>query len=518
MDHHETASPGVVGIDSRYPNAGPNASIFQELAFPSGLRVKNRLFRSNVSGQFDEYNGQGGYARVNWEESFAAGGVGAIVSSFTPVMVSGRIMIRYAMIDDDDKIPFWRLVGERVHAHDCRFLLQLSHSGRQQDNGGVENRMRRSVSSTDRPDYFHGILCRSATEAQIQEIIAAFAAGARRAREAGLDGVELHGANGYLITQFLSWGINDRRDRWGGSLQNRARFVLEIIKAIRAEVGPKFHLQLKINAVDHNNALFPWRKRGNGLEETVRICKWAVEAGADALHISSGSLFPHPRNPPGDFPLREAISYYDSMMNSGTRVRFNYKIFTTPVLGPLFRWWWNHRRGLRYDKIHEGINLEAAATIKREVSGAPVIVTGGFQDASVIRDAIERGKVDAVSMARPLIANRDLPKLFEQGLDWSDLPRVEREGGVWPIRNTHRCTYCNRCLLNDLESPLGCYDRNRYDTYEQMIDQIMAVYRPDPWSHPELFPPRPEGGGGGGIGHGGAPKPDRTGHGEVDRG
>jgi 2,4-dienoyl-CoA reductase (NADPH2) len=478
-------APGAPAPSPPYPHAGRNAAIFQPLAFRT-LTVKNRLFRSNVSGQFDEYNGMGGYARINWEESFAAGGVGAIISSFTPVMVHGRIMIRYAMIDDDDKIPFWRLVGERVHAHDCRFILQLSHSGRQQDNGGVENRMRRAVSSTGQPDYFHGILCNAASEAQIEEIIAAFAASARRAKRAGLDGVELHGANGYLITQFLSSGINDRTDRWGGPLENRARFVLEIIRAIRREVGSDFHLQLKINAADHNNALYPWKKRGNRLEETIQICRWAEAEGADALHISTGSLFPHPRNPPGDFPLKEAIAYYDSMLNAGTRARLNDWIFRNRVLGPLFRWWWNARRKWPYDRIPEGISLEDAAAIKREAR-VPVLVTGGFQDAAVIRAAIEQGKVDAVSMARPLIANRDLPKLFAAGLDWSDLERIEHAGGQWPIRSKHRCSYCNRCLINDIESPLGCYDRNRFETYDQMIDQVMEVYRPDPWNHPEKF-------------------------------
>src|SRR4030095_7332976 len=92
---------------------------------------------------------------------------------------------------------------------------------------------------------------------------ARFAEGARRAQQAGLDGVELHGANGYLLTQFLSSGINDRDDEYGGSLQNRARIVLEIVRAIRAEVGNDFHLQMKISATDYNNALLPWEGRGN---------------------------------------------------------------------------------------------------------------------------------------------------------------------------------------------------------------------------------------------------------------
>src|SRR5262245_20971155 len=193
--------------DTQFPHHDHALTIFDPLNFRS-LRVKNRLFRSNISGMFDDYGGHGGNARLNWEEKFARGGVGCIISSFTPVSVRGRILVRYAMIDDDDKIPFWRAVGERVHDHDCRFLMQLSHSGRQQDIGGVENLYNRGLSSTGKSDYFHGLLAQSMTKSEISEVVEQFAQGARRAREAGLDGVELHGANGYLLTQFLSSGIN----------------------------------------------------------------------------------------------------------------------------------------------------------------------------------------------------------------------------------------------------------------------------------------------------------------------
>ena len=98
---------------------------------------------------------------------------------------------------------------------------------------------------------------------QIEQTVSDFAAGAARAQEAGLDGVELHGANGYLITQFLSSGINDRTDDYGGSLENRARFVREIVRAIRKKVGRDFHLQMKISATEYNNALDDMAKPGN---------------------------------------------------------------------------------------------------------------------------------------------------------------------------------------------------------------------------------------------------------------
>ncbi|NEQ84980.1 MAG: NADH:flavin oxidoreductase, partial [Moorea sp. SIO2I5] len=96
--------------------------IFQPLEFRN-LTLKNRIFRSNISGRFDNYDGSGNQARINWEEKFARGGVGAIVSSFTPVQIRGRILPNYATIDRDDRIPFWRKVGEKVHEYDCKFLM-----------------------------------------------------------------------------------------------------------------------------------------------------------------------------------------------------------------------------------------------------------------------------------------------------------------------------------------------------------------------------------------------------------
>jgi len=156
-------------------------TIFSPLEFRT-LKVKNRLFRSNLAGMFDDYNGHGGNARINWEEQFARGGVGTIISSYCPVSIRGRILFRYATIDHDDKIPFWRLVAERVHRYDCRFVMQLSHSGRQQDLGGVENIYHKKLSSTNKKDFFHGLLCQAMTQQDIDEVVGQFAAGARRAR------------------------------------------------------------------------------------------------------------------------------------------------------------------------------------------------------------------------------------------------------------------------------------------------------------------------------------------------
>ena len=200
--------------------------IFEPLEFRN-LTVKNRVFRSSLAGRFNNYDGTGTQTHVNWDLKFARGGVGAIISSNAPVHPRGIIVPNYAHIDRDETIPFWRALVRQVHEHDCRYLVQLAFSGRQRDIGGIV--YEQGWSSTDKPEPIHGLRCERMTKADIAEVVGCFAAGARRAREAGADGIEIHGCNGYLITQFLSSAINDRDDEYGGSLENRARFALEII-------------------------------------------------------------------------------------------------------------------------------------------------------------------------------------------------------------------------------------------------------------------------------------------------
>jgi 2,4-dienoyl-CoA reductase (NADPH2) len=304
------------------------------------------------------------------------------------------------------------------------------------------------------------------TRHEIAATIQAFARGAWRAREAGLDGVELHASNGYLFTQFLSSGINDRNDEYGGSLANRARFLLDVIQEIRAQIGTGYHLQVKISAVDRNNVV-PWERRGNTLDESVQVAKWCEAAGADAIHVSTGSLFPHPLNPPGGFSFETIATTYDTMISSGVHGLRNFLLFRYPGLRPLFYWlWFRMKRGLPV----EGVSLDEAMAVKAAVR-IPVISTGGWQTASKVRQAIGSGACDAVSIARSLIANPDLLAWWAKGEDLPPQP----------------CTYCNRCLLNAPKNPMGCYEPLRYPSHEAMVEELMSVYR----ARPNLRVPEP---------------------------
>jgi 2,4-dienoyl-CoA reductase (NADPH2) len=428
--------------------------IFEPLSLGS-LTIKNRIVRSSVGGRFDNYDGSGTGVRINFEAKFARGGVGAIISSHAPIHERGHIIPGYAYLDSDDRIPYWREVGRRVHEHDCKYIVQLVFAGRERILPGL--RYESALGATNAPEPINGFPCRALTVAQVREVVGWFAQAARRAREAEVDGIELAGANGMLFTQFLSPSVNTRKDEYGGSLENRARFALDVVRAIRQEVGADFCLGFKISLEEAPRELLPWLRRGNRVEDVVRVCRWLEDAGVDYFHVSAGTGFPHPRNPAGRFPTREVVQTYDTILSSGPYTLRNYLVFRTWPLSSVFRWWWE--RPSRKLGI-EGINLPTSRTLKEAVS-VPVLCTGGFQTASVIEAAIERGDCDGVTIARPLIANPDLVRYFEQGLDAAPRP----------------CTYCNKCLWNFIENPLGCYEEARYDSREEMVSEILSVFK-----------------------------------------
>src|SRR5712691_8363627 len=217
-----------------------------------------------------------------------------------------------------------------------------------------------------------------------------------------------------------------------------------------------FHLQAKISATENCNAMNPGEPHGNTIHDSVQVAQWLEQEGVDAIHVSSGGYFPHPRNPAGDLPIDDFVRVYDSMISSGTLTWRNYNLIRIEPTAHIFRDQWLKNRG----DVIEGLNLPDAKAIKQAVN-IPVLCTGGFQTASIIRSAIESGQCDAVSIARSLVANNDLVQQFAAGADRPAVP----------------CTYCNKCLVNAVKNPLGCYEEARFLSREAMIDQIYSVFR-----------------------------------------
>jgi len=474
--------------------------IFQPLTFRH-LTVKNRIFRSSVTGRWDNYDGSGTQARVNWENKFAKGGVGAIISSYVPISIEGRITPNVVTIDCDERIPFWQTVGETVRRYGCKYIIQLSHSGRQRDIEGIENTqtLKKGIkplpapSTTNQADQINGLPANNMSTAKVRAIIQDFAQAARRAKEANLDGIELHSSHGYLINQFLSSAINQRTDEYGGNLKNRYRFLQEIVGSIRQVVGDDFHLQAKISVREFNNIIPPWEKSGNTLQEAIQICQWLEEDGVDAIHVSRGSTFPHPLLPSGPFPYRMLRYTYDTMTSSGGKSSFrNLILFRYRFLWPLFQLIWGrlprkieasyqqpisgleieeqwldqyfreHVSTKEFQQLlnkHQGTVLRDAKEIKQNLKEIPLITTGGFQQASYINQAIAGEYTDGVSMARTLVANNDLVHQFQQGRDIAARP----------------CTYCNECLGAYLELPLGCYSLDRF--YQRSVANLTGMER-----------------------------------------
>jgi 2,4-dienoyl-CoA reductase (NADPH2) len=440
--------------------------IFRPLTI-NGVTFKNRVFRSSLGGRIDYYDGSMSEARIAWERRFADGGVAAIISSNSGIRPDGVAVPGYATIDDDRTIPSWRRLVREVHRHDCRYIIQLHFSGRQRDLPRKEFVGVRAPGATARPDLLYGLRSRPMTIPEIHALVEAYAAAARRAREAGADGIEIVACNGYVLHQFLSSAINDRDDEYNGDLRARARLTLEVLHAVRAAIGRDFFVSMKLSGRDEHNAYTaPFvHAVGNTLAETMQLSRWLADAGLDAVHLSQGDSFPHPMVPAGRLPTDDARRVYSAMIYEGTRTPLMFVLLQFAPFRRLFEWNWGRRmpfkrRGALLPEKIEGMNEADAAQIKA-ASGLPVICVGGWQSAGRIREALIAGRCDVVSIARGLLANPDLVARIAAGQDRPERP----------------CTYCNKCAVNALQYPLACWDEARFDSREQMYEEAYRVYK-----------------------------------------
>ena len=325
------------------------------------LELTNRFVRSATwEGMCDE-KGAPGQKLEDYYRQLVRGGVGLIISGYTFVRADGKQLPGKMGIDHDTLLPALRSLTDAVHDEGGLLLCQLVHAGGQTSSKTIGT-MPLAPSAIDFPSY--GETPREMTQADIRSLVTAFADGAARAQKAGFDGIQLHGAHGYLIHQFLSPLTNQRQDDYGGDLENRSRFLFEVYAAVREAVGVDFPVTIKLTAADN-------LPEGFTVEDAVKVAQKLDSLGIDAIEVSSGSAASG-----AESPVRQGID--------------------TPA--------------------DEAYNAPFARRIKEAVA-APVMVVGGLRSLSVMKRLLENSDADLFSLSRPLIREPALIRHWQQNED-----------------------------------------------------------------------------------------------------
>ncbi|MCU1513420.1 MAG: oxidoreductase, partial [Microbacteriaceae bacterium] len=250
--------------------------------------------------------------------AFARGGAGLVMTEASAVVAEGRISPQDTGIWNDAQRDAWAPIVEFIHSQGAAAAIQLAHAGRKastyrpwaDEQGSVPVEDGGWVAEGPSAIAFTGYAKpRALDQAGIEAVIAAFASAARRSVDAGFDVLELHAAHGYLLHQFLSPLSNTRTDGYGGSLENRARLLLEVIRAVRAEVGETVPLFVRFSATDYAEG-------GWDQQQTATVAGWAKAAGADFFDVSSGGLVSGVRIPLGpgyQVPLADFVKHESSV-------------------------------------------------------------------------------------------------------------------------------------------------------------------------------------------------------------
>jgi 2,4-dienoyl-CoA reductase-like NADH-dependent reductase (Old Yellow Enzyme family)/thioredoxin reductase len=321
------------------------------------MEVRNRIVMPPMGTLFGAPDGTVTERHINYYEARAKGGAGLIIAEVTTPNAARKYGMNTLGLFDDKLIPSWIELAKAIHSHGAKLATQLLDPGPETSTflGGLPPVGPSVVASR--------IWQQIPTELSIEEIegvIDDFAEAARRGREAGLDAIEIHAAHGYaMVGSFLSPFFNKRTDAYGGSLERRLKFLLEVIKAIRAKVGRDFPIIVRMSGDDRVPG-------GRTLQETQFIAPILVEAGVDALEISGGSV---------------PATFWAVVPPSGT---------------PL------------------ALNAPFAEAVKQVVS-VPVICVGRINSPQLAEFVIANGKADLVSMGRALMADPEMPKKAAAG-------------------------------------------------------------------------------------------------------
>lgn len=261
-----------------------------------GITLRNRLWVSPMC----TYSANDGVVN-DWHHvhlaQFASGGAGLVVSEATAVVPEGRISPEDAGIWNDEQVAAWRPITASIAARGSVAGIQLAHAGRKAstyapfagESGSVSVAQGGWVTEAPSAIAYDGFAePEEMTLERIHEVVEAFRAGARRALDAGFQVLEIHAAHGYLLHEFLSPLTNTRTDEYGGSLENRARFVLDVVRAVRAEAGDDVPVFVRFSATDSAEG-------GLVVDDVAAVAEWAVEAGADLFDVSTSGLVAHQR-------------------------------------------------------------------------------------------------------------------------------------------------------------------------------------------------------------------------------
>jgi len=384
----------------------PQTALFQPLQVGS-LSLANRIFRSAT---YEGLADQGGVPRVErlarMYSVLATGGVGAIITGFTAVSQEGRAMHPgQCGLDTQEKALIWAGVLEimKDSGPTVPVLVQLAHTGRQ-TLGRVTGSPVVGASSR-RCTYFRQRV-RTLDGLGIRRIIQDFGEAAQRAQDAGFHGIQLHGAHGYLIHQFLSPWTNRRGDEWG----ERDRFCLEVVQRVRTACGPDFPLWIKLSGEED-------RTPGITVQETVRLSQRLQDAGVDLIEISYGTMENALNIIRGECPLDEILEENPLFSDIPSVFQPLWKLLAGPI---------HLRRQKGFTPLY---NLDAAKAVKEAVS-IPVAVVGGIRTLDQALQALSEHGLDAVGLCRPLIREPDLPSRWRRGLS-----------------TTSTCTNCNLCTV-----------------------------------------------------------------------
>lgn len=326
-------------------------NLFSEASL-KGVTLKNRVVRSATWEGMCDKEGKPAKRLLGMYRALCKGGIGLIITGNAYVRADGKQMAGMMGADSDTLIPAMKDLTQAVHDEGTPIFCQLVHAGGQASAKTIKTQplAPSAVKDATSPD-----LPRAMTHEDIQEIVAAFGDAAKRVKLAGFDGVQLHAAHGYLVNQFLSPLTNLRQDEYGGTLENRLRFLEEIYGAVRRTVGSSYPVAVKLTAADNIQGGFT-------LEEAITVAQKLEEWGIDAIEVSSGTA------------------------GAGEE-------------GPV-------RRQIDSPK-REAYNASYAGRIKEQVK-VPVIVVGGFRSMDVCETHLAKGTADFIALSRPLVREPDL--------------------------------------------------------------------------------------------------------------